>query len=62
MVGYDKVAIGAATQTRQAIELATAVSNSFIQQGGDGVFGLGFDILNMGMLNRSICKQHISEH
>lgn len=49
VVGKDTVNIGGATVTSQAIELATAVSRSFIADiGSDGLVGLGFKKLNRG--------------
>jgi hypothetical protein len=46
-VGMDTVDIGGATFTSQAIEMATAVSNSFIQDtNSNGLVGLGFSKLN----------------
>lgn len=46
-VGTDTVNIGGATVTSQAIELATAVSNSFVQDTqSNGLVGLAFSKLN----------------
>ncbi|KAK7537734.1 aspartic peptidase domain-containing protein [Phyllosticta citricarpa] len=46
-VGTDVVNIGGATVTNQAVELATAVSQSFVQDTGtDGLVGLAFGSLN----------------
>jgi hypothetical protein len=46
-VGTDTVNIGGATATNQAIELATTVSQSFIQDvGSNGLVGLAFSKLN----------------
>lgn len=46
-VGTDTVNIGGATVTSQAVELATAVSNSFIQDAqNNGLVGLAFSKLN----------------
>ncbi|OBT77459.1 hypothetical protein VF21_05234 [Pseudogymnoascus sp. 05NY08] len=46
-VGTDTVDIGGATVTGQAIEMATAVSNSFIQDtNSNGLVGLGFSKIN----------------
>lgn len=42
-VGTDTVSIGSATVPKQAIELATAVTSSFVQdRNSDGLLGLGF--------------------
>jgi hypothetical protein len=47
MVGMDVVNIGGATATRQAVELATAVSQSFAKDANnDGLVGLAFSNLN----------------
>jgi Eukaryotic aspartyl protease len=46
-VGTDTVNIGGATVTSQAVELATAVSNSFVQDTqSNGLVGLAFSKLN----------------
>jgi hypothetical protein len=46
-VGTDTVNIGGATVTKQAIELATAVSSSFVQDtNSNGLVGLAFSKLN----------------
>ena len=46
-VGTDTINIGGATATKQAIELATAVSSEFIQDtANDGLVGLAFSQLN----------------
>lgn len=46
-VGLDTVDIGGATVTKQAIEMATAVSQSFVQDTNtDGLVGLAFSKLN----------------
>jgi Eukaryotic aspartyl protease len=47
IVGTDTVNIGGATATRQAVELATALSSSFVQDtNNDGLVGLAFSSLN----------------
>ncbi|KYG40744.1 hypothetical protein M433DRAFT_8519 [Acidomyces richmondensis BFW] len=47
MAGFDKVNIGGATATRQAVEIATQVSGSFIQDTtSDGLVGLAFSSIN----------------
>ncbi|KAF2396574.1 penicillopepsin [Trichodelitschia bisporula] len=47
VVGMDVVNIGGATATRQAVELATAVSQSFVKDANnDGLVGLAFSQLN----------------
>lgn len=46
-VGFDSVAIGAATATHQAVELATQVSDQFIKDtDNDGLLGLSFSKIN----------------
>lgn len=46
-VGYDKVSIGDATVTKQAVELATEVASQFLRdENSDGLLGLSFSILN----------------
>lgn len=46
-MGTDTVNIGGATVTKQAVELATAVSSSFVQDvNSDGLLGLAFSKLN----------------
>jgi hypothetical protein len=46
-VGTDTVNIGGATATKQAVELATAVSQSFVQDtANDGLVGLAMSSLN----------------
>ncbi|KAI6853663.1 hypothetical protein KC334_g22652, partial [Hortaea werneckii] len=45
--GYDKVVIGSATVTRQAVEVATEVSGSFVtDENNDGLVGLAFSTIN----------------
>jgi len=47
IVGTDTVNIGGATATKQAVELATALSSSFTQDtNNDGLVGLAFSKLN----------------
>lgn len=47
VVGTDTVNIGGATVTSQAVELATAISGSFIEDpSSDGLVGLAFSALN----------------
>jgi hypothetical protein len=47
IVGTDTVNIGGATATKQAVELATALSQSFVQDtNNDGLVGLAFSTLN----------------
>ncbi|MCJ1367510.1 hypothetical protein MMC16_006643 [Acarospora aff. strigata] len=47
VVGTDTVNVGGATVTRQAVELATAVSRSFVQDvNSDGLLGLAFSKIN----------------
>ena len=51
-VGTDTVNIGGATVTGQAVELATAVSQSFVADANtDGLVGLAFSTLNTGKLS-----------
>jgi len=46
-VGTDTVNIGGATATKQAVEIATALSESFTEDtNNDGLVGLAFSILN----------------
>lgn len=47
IVGYDQVAIGGATVTKQAVELATEVAAQFLRdENSDGIVGLSFSVLN----------------
>ena len=49
IVGMDKVVIGGATVTQQAIEMATAVTQNFVDDTNlDGIMGLGFSNINNG--------------
>ena len=42
-MGIDTVSVGGATVPSQAIELATKVSDSFVEDvSSDGIMGLGF--------------------
>ena len=46
-VGFDQVAVGGITATRQAVELATAVSSAFVaDENNDGLLGLAFGKIN----------------
>lgn len=48
-VGTDVVDIGGATVTKQAVEMATALSSSFTADtNNDGLVGLAFSRLNTG--------------
>jgi|SRR5215469_5676013 len=42
LVYADKVVIGGATATSQAVEAATSISSEFISEDSDGLLGLGF--------------------
>lgn len=43
VVCADKVIVGGATVTSQAVEAATSIASQFISQAGDGFLGLGFE-------------------
>jgi len=45
-VGTDTVAVGSATVTSQAVEVATTVSSAFSTDVADGLMGLAFDSIN----------------
>jgi Eukaryotic aspartyl protease len=52
-VGTDTVVIGGATVTSQAVEMATALSSSFVKsKASDGLLGLAFSKLNTVKPNR----------
>ncbi|KAF2754378.1 acid protease [Pseudovirgaria hyperparasitica] len=58
LVGTDTVDIGGATVTEQAVELATAVSQSFVQSvNTDGLVGLAFGKLNTVSTNQTPTPQ-----
>jgi aspergillopepsin I len=46
LVYADKVVIGGATATAQAIEAATSISTEFMTENADGLMGLGFGTFN----------------
>lgn len=55
-VGLDKVVIGGATVTQQAVEMATSVTQNFVDDTNlDGVMGLGFSNINNGTLLQPTC-------
>lgn len=43
IVYADKIIVGGATVTSQAVEAATSIASQFISQAGDGFLGLGFE-------------------
>ena len=46
-VGFDQVDVGGITATRQAVEIATAVSSAFVSdENNDGLLGLAFGVIN----------------
>lgn len=46
LVYADKVVVGGATATSQAVEAATSISTEFVSENSDGLMGLGFGISN----------------
>ena len=46
LVYADKVVIGGATATSQAVQAATSISSEFISEHSDGLLGLGFGSSN----------------
>lgn len=46
LVYADKVVVGGATATAQAIEAATSISTEFMTENADGLMGLGFGTFN----------------
>lgn len=47
-VGTERVSLGGIGVSGQGVEVAEGVSETFVDDGGDGIVGLGFDVINSG--------------